>query len=566
MAALNGFNILTARRTLTGNPNLSTAHEGWGRDFLATAIFVIAQDTAGGLLTCGRRAAPWRSARLGVHIPAYRDDFYYRIRLVPSALNLGNVASDTSASFIVWNAFFVAVSIDSIAAVDLDGVALVGETAPTTMPAIAVLTYDALVSLGGPAVIDGRFEFVVDGVTYLLPVTGSRVLVLAHEANWEQPVKEALEWLNPVLGSLSGPTQVSSARSKPRRSFEYEVVELDSQQRPDNVLFASMWRNCLIAVPTDYVELATPIAVNDTTVAVTGDTYKSLHDGGLALVFIPGQRHEALEVLTYTAGLLTLSRPAQQSWPLTAFLMPAVYAKPPSVLTTGRITQRYTRFSPSWLCDPVQTVANLPVIAAPESYDGFELYVVEPDRSIPNNLSFAEPYSAETIDNNTGAIVYDTDDSRAAMARTFGWQFRDRAAMNAFRGFLARRDGRRVPVYMPTWQDDFTLVQDITAVDGGIRLADNGHVDTVNVDPARAHILIMTQTGAYYPRRLSAPVKNGDGTVTFAIDAPLGVSLAIADVQTIYLLPLWRMSSLVEFTWHSSTVAECEIAFEVENV
>ena len=93
----------------------------------------------------------------------YETDFYNRIHLSPTQFSLGNVLSDTTVQFQVWNAFFIE---ESLMVIDETGTTSLTLNEPTppgpataTYPALAEFQYTIDVDDVGPAEISAEYLF-----------------------------------------------------------------------------------------------------------------------------------------------------------------------------------------------------------------------------------------------------------------------------------------------------------------------------------------------------------------------------------------------------------------------
>src|SRR5687768_14340632 len=77
------------------------------RDYLYTGTEPL-YELGGALFGSGALVvgAPHSSAAAGVLTHDFTDDWYYRVHVLPSAIDFGNLQSTQIEEFIVWNAFF----------------------------------------------------------------------------------------------------------------------------------------------------------------------------------------------------------------------------------------------------------------------------------------------------------------------------------------------------------------------------------------------------------------------------------------------------------------------------
>lgn len=166
----------------------------------------------------------------GFAMPCHFEDFYFRIHLFPSRIDLGSIVSETPERIALWNAYLTPKTLLSVGNVP-EGVRLrpvEGSAPPDIYAALEERLWDVVVSPSGPSRVDDRILFDwLDAPDVFLFLTGARVIAWAWPPNWADGVEERLEWLTDVLTSRSGMEQRRALRVAPRRSFEASFVVTD---------------------------------------------------------------------------------------------------------------------------------------------------------------------------------------------------------------------------------------------------------------------------------------------------------------------------------------------------
>lgn len=102
------------------------------------------------------------------------------------------------------------------------------------------------------------------------------------------------------------------------------------------------------------------------------------------------------------------------------------------------------------------------------------------------------------------------------------------AQVDAFRTFLAAVRGRWKPVWLPSYQEDFVLVEPIATDDLEIVIQHKGYAEYVwPTGAGRRYLAFILPDGQFYVRYVEAAVDNGDGTETLTLDSELGGAFAI---------------------------------------
>lgn len=489
------------------------------------------------------------------------DTFYFRIVIEPARLDLGNLVTDQVRQVIVWNGYLSSKPMSAMASSGFDGIAVSGPTAPLTMAPTQELTYTFNVSLDGPPQIEATFAWVIDGQSYILPITGSRVNLWPFPPTWSYPVLESLEWKSRVGRAYDGTEQRASLRHQARRRLNYTFsVMRDETQRFDNLTWG--WQNRPFAVPFwQYKrELTGPVTAGDATVPVdTSDV--GFAASNLAVIYESPSSFEVVEIDSVASNQLALARPAQGTWPAGTAIYPASVSAVEGNIAATRLTDNTLTGSVRFLSHPSTVDPFTPTAAAPATYNGYELLLEKPNWS--GGLSADREYKTAMYDNPIGVINWTVTEQTPILTRAYRWLLKSRAEVRAFREFLQRRKGMFNACYIPTWHRDFTLLEPIGASDTSMIVSDYQYAKMVGGDPAKGHLYIRGRDGLNYARPISG-VTQGVGSVTISFATALGKSYTPADLLAIHSLMLWRLASdEVQINWLTDEVATVEAVFQV---
>jgi len=565
MATLaGGAFVVGTPHTADDNPHLARQVYRYVQDFWRGATREMRQ--AAPVFDGSRTHAPFAGGmvRPGRERPGLLHDFYFRIHLIPRTVSLGNVIVPKTEQVFFWNAFLTDVTLTAINGTATEGLSLAGPAPVTVAPPLAMFEYTLTAIPEGPASIDATYGFVVDGITYDLRILGVRFSLFPVDPNQDEPLEETLEWRTAIIEAPDGTEQAIGQRGLPRRTLSYAMAaDGVDRQALENLLWSSQWRSLSIPIWTDAAALAAPVAPGATVLSLSGDALFAFADGGVAMLWASPTQHEVVDILTWVPGTLTTARDIAGTWPAGTEVFPGTFghlqadweqSRPSSVIDSARAVIEL---------DPTRDNPNLPVVAAPQTLDGFEVYTAEPNwRDAPS-----AGWSAfrDTFDPGIGAFAKWPRQTYSAFRRDFAWLLEGRQAIQDFRAFLARRAGARVPVYMPSWQDDLTLVQDIGPSDVAARFARVEPAALIGAHPSRRAIALLLVDGSVVVRGISTPVDNGDGTLSLNLSSATGQLVLTTDVQMVCYVPLWRGSDAVTLVWHTNEVVECGIRFRATN-
>lgn len=492
--------------------------------------------------------------------PAVNDTFYNRILIDPSQLDMGNLLSNQARVIKVWNGFLVQKELQGFQRLNDTGISVTEPvTPPYQMRPLEQLNYVLSVTTDGPAVIDAKYVWTVDGVEYSAAVTGRRVVVWPFGPNWSTEVTEILEWLTNILRSFDGSEQRRSIRTKARRTFSYTFQTARHESaRAENLLWG--WQNRIYALPvwTDKSKLDDDQVQGDTVVSLPTDTY-CFTAGGLAAFFADASSIEVVEIDTVNPGNLVLKRPLEGNWPKGTTVMPVVLGHLPTSVPLARRSSQAVVGVLTFTCDPVSVDPFTPDAAAPVTYNGLEVLQRQPNwgESLSNDFQ----YQFDTVDQLTGAIGWDQTEEFPRIQRTYPWLLNGRQQILAFRQMLGRLRGQSKTLYVPTWHDDFVVTRTIGAADVGISVLDNEFRQMVGTDPTRDRVMIRLKDGTNFYRQIVGISTDGAYTI-LTIDAPLNREVQVSQVKTVHLLMRSRLAAdSITLSWRSGRVAVVNTPF-----
>lgn len=518
--------------------------------YYAPSTAVTGINGAMGVITSGQPSPEALIARTGAHCGAFSDDYYYRIYLSPARIEFGNLVIPSTKTVEIWNAYPDPVTIFQLDG-DTEGLSL-GFFPPAKLRGLEDIFYDVTATLDGPSFVDTllTLHFSAGGARDLA-ISYGRVLVMGLLHDWQGGFTERLEWLTDVLTMRDGGEQRVRLRADPRRSFEFDVLEYGNGGQLD--ILMNVWQSRVYAVPvwTDKAWLAVAIHPGDTVLAVS-TTDLDYHAGGLAIVGSSAGASEALEVLSLTAGTITLKRPALGNWPAGSWIAPARLGRLPAQQTVSRptaaISQAKLRFELEDLASPVTATSS------PIQYRDYDTLLRHPNRV--EDVSVDYQRLADVFDVETGTPAVIDIQNRPFIVRRFQFLVPDRADLSVLRGWLATRAGRQVPFWVPTWERGLEVAQPFKLDATEILVYARGFVTYYQAMPGRQDVAFLHNDGTWYLRKITA-FEFVDGVYErMRIDTALGVACAPSDFRIVCFLELARLESdAVEIFFETDRIA-----------
>lgn len=499
------------------------------------------------------------ASQSGVKGASFYDDLYNRIHINPSALALGNLVSSQTRNVLIWNAHLVPKMYNSLVAINNESIEVTEPIiAGTDIGGLEEVQFVFNIGTDGPSTIAANYIFNIGGEILSLDVTGNRVTMMLPKNNWVEPgVVESLEWMTSVIKSYDGSEQRSAGRSKPRRKIKYQYTMNNSQARyMESLLWG--WQSRIFAVPVwmDSQTTTVDIIIGDTEILIPTENL-SYYEGGLVILSSGYKNFEAVEIAQVLSDRLVLSLPLKTTWPVGTTLVPSNLARTPQSVKLLRKTNTLFTANIEWSCDPVDTDPHVPLVAAPLQHNGLELMTKKPNWS--RDLDTEYMVDTDVLDYGTGAIGIVDRTGYPTVIKKHQWLLKTREEITDLRKFLRRREGRLVPFYMSTFNEDIVVTETLGASGSTLTIVDDGYFLFVNAHPGRKHIEVVTTGGTFY-REVLGSTDNEDGTLLLSIDSPLGIEFAPHEFKRISFLNACRLfSDKLVIGWKTKEIAVVEI-------
>jgi len=549
MAVFAGLHLSPALLAFKGNQsiNLDTARALANRDL----GFKSSSAQAGGVKTIGAPVSHIPQQHKGLLTGSLALNFYNRLWLSPSTLELGNLVSAQQFPVSLWNAYFTPRTLASINGVNVEGIALTGQAAPYPIAALGEVIWQLEAGISGPPVIDGAFTFQVTGeVPLALTLTGQRIIAFAFAPNWQRGISESLEWQTELLSSEQGHEQRRALRETPRRRVSADFLLAGDERRRFEVVL-SEWGARTWALPTWtealYLSVDLPTASDLIPCQPHGFT-------DLALLRPSATDFEVVEIKQVNATGLLLKRPTVNPWPAGTPLLPlrrAFLSKPPAIKRkTDTLWQVEADFLQNEAADfkanhALPTYRNLPVLEIP------------PEES--EDLTLAFERITKLLDNQTAHPLLIDHGRRAFFVTAHAFLTADREERRALLAILYALNGKQKPLWLPTFADDMTLKAPVGA--------SAFQLDIEPIDYSRffkpRSIRIELDNGAILYRDVQSATLINESTERLALSALLGIGFSPSQVKRISWLNLVRQDSdVIRLNHLTDAVMQCKTVFK----
>jgi hypothetical protein len=522
------------------NPFISNELNEYTEATYAPTLYLTQDNGVYGPYSKFRSAPQTRWQLLGSTMPAFKDDFYYRIHITPSRLDLQTVASSQTRQFTLWNAWpATAAQLTNVTVSNPVGIEIIGQAYPYTMQPLEELTYSATVGISGPPNINVDVQFDFSNVTDPLPLLIVGTRAVKFDIVPEIPVSESWEWLSDMMTAVDGTEQRIALRGEVPR------IELGLKVKFDT---SETIRNFYADLATTVGRLWVPefqYATRTTTDSTAGglqlyydSTTTDIRAGEFVMVQTPTET-VLLGIDVLNASGATVVSTLGADIPAGSLIMPGS----PALLSDQTSIGRYSVNQAAETKLSLMLTRQRSVLTRTGSAVTLPTFLGSPvmdKRPLANGLVNDEFSTGQiSLDNQTGLpdLVSYWDYTRIGGPRTFKVnRMQTPADMDYWKTFLAYCRGRARKFWVPTYRDDMELT--VTPSDATATYTIKGTSYAEKIWPIVTHkyIEIETASGIHRTQIAGASVTGTDTILNLSTALPTGAGWI--NVKRIsYLLP-----------------------------
>lgn len=495
----------------------------------------------------------------GAKLANFGGDLYERIHLSEALLDLGNVIGQQQRAITVWNAYTRAQNLAAITEDNGEGLTLssVAGSPPYPFGPLGEQAYTLTVSTEGPPTIDATYTFDFAPYDLVLRVTGSRVIAWTFLPDWSSPIIERMDWLTDVMVAYDAREQRGAVRLAPRKSYEFEAFFIGGERRyAESLLWGWGARVWALPIWPDGVEIGVDLAAGATSINIAAETRDFAADS-LAVILTGPREFEVIELLTVSAGAITLKRPTGRDWPSSATIYPARLARLQDQVRLprwdGSASGARALFS---LVEPVDYTAD----AGAASYRSLPVLESRPNWAGGYDLELVRKLAE--VDNQTGRQFYEDEAELALPLQRMSFYLEGRDAGDSFRRLLYALKGRFRAIWVPTWADDLILQTLVPSSQTFIDVDWTGYTRQIAQQPNRRDIRIELTDGTVLYRRITGSQELSAESERLAIDSALGRNVQPSEVVQISYLALCRLNADgVELAHWTGEFSEAALVF-----
>jgi hypothetical protein len=479
---------------------------------------------------------PVKFTTAGVRETAYSDLFYNRIWVIPARNDLGNMIGRRVITVEVWNSYTTSKTLAGVSSVGLDNTAIAGPLSGV-FNAYQERIYSITVEVTGNPVLEGYYEWDFTSEQVRSAITARRVTVFPFRVNTAGGIKERLQWLTTVTDKKRGREQRRKLRANPRRKIEYNHTFFDQNERQRFRALMFGWQGRVFGLPIwlDRQKLAAQLNAGATSITV--DTVYRDYDSGSNLILWNGYgSYEVVAIDSVSAGSVALGAPTQNTWPVGTYVMPLRLATLSPELSSAMHKRNFETATLLWQIANQEVSTNRIANASYDTYKGYPVYAQGNDWS--NELTVGFKAKEQIFDTLVGAYNIMAETTGNVSTVPYSVFLSSRQKIAEFFGFLKDRAGRFSAVWLPSFQDDFTLQATIGPSDTTVLVTANGYSSLFALHEARRDVCFIRSSGQRTTGALSALPITKD---TLTLDSALGFTLTPGDGTRICFLTLCRL-------------------------
>lgn len=394
----------------------------------------------------------------------------------------------------------------------------------------------------------------------------------AYPPNWTDDVIERLSWLTDVLPRRDGSEQRRQVRKYPRRVLEYAVLAQTPQLRGrlDNFIWSSQDEAVMVPIWTDATRLSATANSGQANVTVN-TTYLDYDTNGYLILWNSPSSYEVVAIQSLTSSTVTLTQNLLATWPAgSTVVAPARLGRFEQRFSGSQIAHDVRQYKILFEIDEGSFSTNRITTISPPAYlsvDVFKPTTFASSTEASEDLDFGYEHPLTVIDEQTGVVALDTGArDKPYLLIPYAQKFGTRQQLSEWLGFLDRRQGRRIPFWISSWENDFVPVSLGTGINGNIDYRANGYASLIGVVQGRRDIAIhiLRQSFFYNPgdqvnKRIASVSDIGGGLERLTLSTTDFASGDVDKIKVSFLRYCRLEADTVEIAWKSSCVSQTRV-------
>jgi hypothetical protein len=356
--------------------------------------------------------------------------------------------------------------------------------------------------------------------------------------DWAEGVQESLQWSTDVMRATG--TAVSQHRSmpgRPRRNFSFALVATAQARRAADMLLAGHSGVWQLPMWMDVQWLRAQLLGGVDAIPCVTAGYDFVA-GGKALLYAGTDTWEIVTIDTVEADHLALTAATLATYPIGSRLYPLRRAR----VRDGAEESLYNdQASGRRMIFDIDEPCTWPALTDPTQYLGHMVLDVRPDEGTDPTSSNSR--LSQSVDYGVSLPLVHDLPGVALRTQQSQWLLAGRAQHTWFRSLLYTLDGRRVPIWVPSFASDLKPIASIAGNSKAMTVEWAGYAQFGLGKPNRKDLRIELVDGTVFYRRISAASLAGN-TETLTLDTSLdSTNIAPQYVRQVSFMALSTLAS-----------------------
>lgn len=456
------------------------------------------------------------------------DDFYNRVHVSPSTVNVGNLLTAKTYDIEVWSAYIEPKLLSSVSSSGTDGITL-----PTSSPIYFGPTeqkiYTLGVTLNGPSNIDARYEFNFPDENPSLNVKGNRTVLWAFVP--QDVFEERLQWQTDILKSKNTEQRLA-LRLAPRQILSYDYL-LNERQFSKAKAISSKFGGKIYGIPiwSEGTYITDNLTIGQTTIYL--DTrYSDYRDNGVAVIWKSDDLYESLNISQVFDDRIVLSNGLLKDWS-NCLIVPCRQGRTLNGVSYSRSAIKDVKAKTEF------TILDNVDLSNEGSFITYRSKPVLTDRSVVvGDLSETISETLEYFDNGSGPIEVESSSNIVNNTQTISFIKKEKEDIWNLRSWLHARKGKQKGFWLPSWNRDIVITENVYSTDTRLVIENIGY----SLYYTTKDIMIVLKNGT----KIFCRVLSGNELPTgeeLSLAASVGTSFNTDDVDFVCFLSYVRLDS-----------------------
>lgn len=342
--------------------------------------------------------------------------------------------------------------------------------------------------------------------------------------NWRVNYVVTYEFRTDVFTSRSGREQRRALRTTPRKQVKFTVTRTEQEARAYS-RFLTLNQGALLSV-ADYSRHATvrePVPSGATVLAITGAAPTWLAEG--ARVFLGGTVRLEVAAINSESGTVSLVAPLAQSWPEGVKIYPSLDGRLIDTISTENHGRRTIESEVTIAVEPATGAVADDAGTPDEFFNAREVLIFSPNfaHAIPSQFTRV----VDKADFERGRVATYLPVNFSTRTKTYQVLSPNRHDRERLLGLFLRMKGQRGEFYIPTYEDDFTLVVPAVALANSATFAGTDLHAIYQANDVHRAIAIKTPEHTFYRRIIGTSTDGVNTTIVTDTGWPVPIDQVV---------------------------------------